>query len=166
MPDRAYRALGRGPEGGSKLGDSRRLGHVGVGAPVEGGRDGGRVMPERADHETGPRRHPPERIDGVEADLERHLDLDDDDIGAVPAHELDGRLPAVRLGDLRRLEGLLQQLADHAAPPGAGVDGEDAYVIQVRLGVYSLILLHAPTFLGHPIDWMHNRGLEQRHFPD
>jgi len=114
MPDDA---LGRGHrQCCSKVGGSSGLGEVGVGPAIDGGRDRRGVMAERADHDTGPRRHPTEGIDRVEADLEGHLDLEDDNLRTAPIHQLDGRRPAVRLGDLRRLEAMLQQPAHYLAP--------------------------------------------------
>ena len=48
--------------------------------------------------------------------LDRHRDLQDHHLRTAPTDELDGRLLAVGLGDLRRFETMLQQPPDHLAP--------------------------------------------------
>ena len=93
--------------------------------------------------------------------LLQHTIGEDDQVGMAPVHQLDGCRPAVRLGDLARLEGPLQKLADHLAPlPSVSRRRRRARPPRFRTVRPGPRAFARPS--GHPNCWTRDRGREQR----
>jgi hypothetical protein len=119
---------GEWPEGRPEIGGVHGLDEVGVSPPIDRALDGACITVEGADDDPRPRRDETERGDGVESLLERHLNLEDDEIRVKPVHQVDRRGSAVRLCDLQWRHGALQEMAGESAPLASGVDHDGAHV--------------------------------------
>jgi hypothetical protein len=110
-------------EHGLEVVGAHRLVEVRVGALIESARFGGDVMMEGADDDPQPREAVAECGDRSETLLDRHLDLEDDEIGLVAVEQRKGSALTVCLADHRRRQpGTLEHLPHEPAPLSPRID--------------------------------------------
>jgi hypothetical protein len=111
------------PEHGLEVVGAYRLVEIRVGPLIESASFGRHVTMEGADNDPQPRETVADCGDRCETFLDRHLDLEDDEIGIVAVEQREGRALTVCLADHRRHQpGALEHLAHEPAPLRSGID--------------------------------------------
>jgi hypothetical protein len=102
---------------------AHRLVEIRVGPLIESAFFGRDVTMEGADNDPQPRETVADCGDRSETFLDRHLDLEDDEIGIVAVEQRKGRALTVCLADHRRHQpGALEHLPHEPAPLRSGID--------------------------------------------